>query len=79
MRLTAMEPKLRVVEGRLINSDSRTSDVDIIVNSLAGLQAAANITSEEMYICPLRNRETNTEVYCQKTLAELNGYILSLQ
>ncbi|UKZ73192.1 hypothetical protein TrVFT333_000833 [Trichoderma virens FT-333] len=84
-RLVGVEARLKSIEGQLndvgvyMDEATRVMKLAAISRMAAEHNAQARdqnsyITSPEMHICPLRNRDNNTQVACPKTLTELQAW-----
>ncbi|EHK45262.1 uncharacterized protein TrAtP1_003515 [Trichoderma atroviride] len=80
-----LEYRMRNVKKHVEATEARVEELSIQLNMLRAKQDAAEynararnqnttVTSKEMFLCPLRNPETNEDVYCPATLEELESY-----
>ncbi|KAH8130725.1 hypothetical protein ACSS6W_006602 [Trichoderma asperelloides] len=80
-----LQYRLSNVRHHLEALETRIEELSVQLNMLSAKQSAAEynarardqnslVTSREMYICPLRNPETNDDVRCPSTLGELEAY-----
>ncbi|KAL7799171.1 hypothetical protein V8C37DRAFT_398993 [Trichoderma ceciliae] len=80
-----MEARFNDIDLQFNGMEARIEEVNVQMNMLSILQNASEynarardqnslVTSKEMYLCPLRNVNTNDDVRCPRTLAELDNY-----
>ncbi|KAM0471741.1 hypothetical protein ACHAPX_009133 [Trichoderma viride] len=80
-----LEYRMRNVKKHMEATEARVEELSNQLNILRAKQDAAEynararnqnttVTSKEMFLCPLRNPETNEDVSCPATLGELESY-----
>ncbi|KAK1246901.1 hypothetical protein MKX08_000703 [Trichoderma sp. CBMAI-0020] len=80
-----LDYRMRNVKRHMEVTEARVEELSTQLNMLRVKQDAAEynararnqnttVTSKEMFLCPLRNPETNEDVHCPATLGELESY-----